>query len=313
MARLGEKETAGRIAIVGMSCRFPGAGSIAEYWTNLAAGVESIAHLSSEDVNAGGVDPQLLRGRIHVKAAGVLDRVEHFDADFFGFAPREARTMDPQIRLFLECAWEALEDAGHAGEHEGAQVGVYAGANISGYLLSNLSKTLAPMGSAENLMTLVANDKDYLATHVSHRLNLKGPSINVQTACSTSLVAVHTACQALLNHECDLALAGAVTVRVPHRFGYVYEEGGILSRDGHCRAFDADGQGTVPGSGVGVTVLKRLADALEDHDSIYAVIRGSAVNNDGSAKMGFTAPSVDGQAEVIAQAQAMAGVSPELI
>ncbi len=310
MARL--QETAGRIAIVGMSCRFPGAGSIAEYWTNLAAGVESITHFSSEDAS-GRVDGELLRGRIHVKAAGVLDRVEQFDADFFGFTPREARAMDPQIRLFLECAWEALEDAGHAGAHEGAQVGVYAGANISGYLLSNLCKTLAPMGSAENLMTLTANDKDYLATHVSYKLNLKGPSINVQTACSTSLVAVHTACQALLNHECDLALAGAVTVRVPHRFGYVYEEGGILSPDGHCRAFDADGQGTVPGSGAGVAVLKRLADALEDHDSIYAVIRGSAVNNDGSGKMGFTAPSVEGQAEVIAQAQAMAGVSAESI
>ncbi|HXA48695.1 MAG TPA: type I polyketide synthase, partial [Candidatus Acidoferrum sp.] len=297
----------------GMSCRFPGANTVDEYWANLAAGVESIARFSEQDARASGVKPEFLRGRTHVRAAGVLDRIEYFDAGFFGFTPREARRMDPQVRMFLECAWEALEDAGYAGEREGIQVGVYAGANISGYLLANLHATLAPTGSVENLITLVGNDKDYLATHVSYKLNLKGPSVNVQTACSSSLVAAHMAGQALTNHECDMALAGAVTVRVPHRFGYLYEEGGILSPDGHCRAFDAAASGTVPGSGMGIVALKRLADAIEDGDHIHAVIRGSAVNNDGSLKVGFTAPSVEGQAEVIALAQAMAGVDASQI
>jgi acyl transferase domain-containing protein/acyl carrier protein len=313
MRRLPEADIVGRTAIVGMACRLPGADSLAEFWKNLSRGVESIARFNDEGARVSLVNPDLLRGRLHVKAAGALRQIEYFDAAFFGLTPREASQMDPQIRLFLECAWEALEDAGYAGELDGTHVGVYAGANISGYLLSNLHASLAPTGSVENLLTLIGNDKDYLAPHVAYKLNLKGPAVNVQTACSTSLVAVHMAGQALANHECDLALAGAVTVRVPHRFGYIYEDGGILSPDGHCRAFDAASRGTVPGSGAGIVALKRLADALADGDRIHAVIRGSAVNNDGSAKVGFTAPSVEGQAEVIAQAQAMAGVEPAQI
>src|SRR3954452_21514602 len=209
MTKSLEADTAGRIALVGMSCRLRGANNVDQYWANLAVGVESITRFSELDARASGVKREFLRGRTHVRAAGVLDRIEYFDAGFFGFTPREARTMDPQARLFLECAWEALEDAGYAGEREGIQVGVYAGANISGYLLANLHATLAPTGSIENLMTLVGNDKDYLATHVSYKLNLKGPSVNIQTACSSSLVAVHMAGQALANHECDMALAGA--------------------------------------------------------------------------------------------------------
>ena len=313
MARFNEGDGIGHVAIVGLACRFPGAANVDEFWQNLRDGVESVSSFSDEDLKASGVDPALLANPQYVRAAATLKDVEYFDASFFGFSPREARLMDPQLRFFLECAWEALESAGYAASSSGAHVGVYGGANISSYLLSNLDGNLGPAGPVSHLLTLLGNDKDYLATHVSYKLNLKGPSISVQTACSTSLVAVHLACRGLTSYECDMALAGGVTIHIPHKAGYVYADGGILSPDGHCRAFDATARGTVLGSGVGIVALKRLADAIEDGDCIHAVIRGSAVNNDGSVKVGFTAPGVDGQAEVIALAQAMAGVDPKTI
>ncbi len=246
-------------------------------------------------------------------AAGVLSNVKAFDAAFFGYSPREAELMDPQHRIFLECAWAALEDAAIVPERAGGTVGVFAGCGPASYLIFNLvphAELMAP----ENLLSLMnGNDKDSLATRVAYKLNLKGPALTVQTACSTSLVAVHVACQNLLTGQCDVALAGGVTVMVPERTGYVFQKGEIASPDGHCRAFDDRAEGTVFSSGAGTVVLKRLEDALADGNHIYAVIRGSAINNDGAQKIGFTAPSIEGQAEVIAMAHAMANVDPRSI
>lgn len=301
------------IAIVGMAGRFPGARSIDELWRNLREGVESISFFSDEELLASGLDPATVRLPGYVKAKGLLADSEWFDAAFFGFTPREADIMDPQHRLFFECAWEALEHAGYDAERYHGAIGVYAGSAISSYLLNNLMSVPGLVESLPGLQTTIGNDKDHLSTYVSYKLNLRGPSINIQTACSTSLVAVHIACQGLLNGECDMALAGGVTVTVPLKTGYLYQAGGITSPDGHCRAFDSRAEGTVGGNGVALVVLKRLADALSDGDRIHAVIRGSAINNDGSAKVGYTAPSVDAQAEVIAVAQEIAGVEPESI
>ncbi len=303
------------IAIVGMSCRLPGAKNFEEFWEYLRNGVELVSFFTEQELLKLGVDPAAVKSRNYVKAKAVLEDVEWFDASFFGFNPREAEMMDPQHRLFLECASEALESAGYDPDTYQGLIGVYAGASISTYLLNlyanrHLYQTLV---SHDFFQTLISNDKDFLPTRVSYKLNLKGPSVTVQTACSTSLVAVHLACQSLLNYECDLALAGGVSIGVPHKAGHFYQEGGIFSPDGHCRSFDAKSQGFVVGNGVGIVSLKRLADALTDGDCIYAVIKGSAINNDGSVKVGYTAPSVDGQAQVIAMAQAVAGVEPETI
>jgi acyl transferase domain-containing protein len=300
------------IAIIGMAGRFPGAQTLDEFWHNLVNGVESISTFSDEQVLAAGVDPALVASPYYVKAGGVLKDIELFDAAFFGFYPREAALTDPQQRLFLECAWEALESAGYDPEAYDGPIGVYAGAGISTYLLFNLLSSQR-IESTDQWAVVMNNDKDFLPTRVSYKLNLRGPSVNVQTACSTSLVAVHLACQSLLSYESDMALAGGSTIRIPQERGYLYQEGGIASPDGHCRAFDAQAQGTVGGNGVGVVVLKRLADALADGDYIHAVIKGSAINNDGSLKVGYTAPSVDGQAEVIARAMAVAQVDPATI
>jgi acyl transferase domain-containing protein len=292
------------IAVIGMEARFPGARNPEEFWGNLCAGVESITVFV--DGNSTDTD-----GR-YVPARGMLTDIELFDASFFGFSPREAEVTDPQHRLFLECAWTALENAGYDPGRHGGLIGVYAGASTNSYLpvLRQMQDLVDEVGKFQ---IGIGNNKDYLCTHVSYKLNLKGPSITVATACSTSLLAVHLACQSLLNGECDMALAGGISVVVPQRRGYFYNEGGILSPDGHCRAFDAGAQGTVPGSGVGIVVLKRLKDALTDGDFIHGVIKGSAINNDGSLKVSYTAPSVDGQSEVIAAAQAMAGTTPDTI
>ena len=303
------------IAIVGMAGRFPGARSTAALWRNLHDGVESIRDLSGAELLANGAAPDELANPDYVKRAAILDDVPMFDAGFFGFSPRDASIMDPQHRHFLECAWEALEDAGHppqAFHRDGGSIGVFAGSGLNSYLIHNLLANRRLVASA-GLFQLkqTGNDKDVLATRVSYQLDLRGPSINVQTACSTSLVAVHLACQSLLNFECDLALAGGVTIEVPHGQGYIYREGEILSRDGHCRSFDASSSGTVFGSGVGIVALRRLEDALADHDQIHAVILGSAINNDGARKVGYLAPSVEGQAEVIAEALEFAGVGAD--
>jgi acyl transferase domain-containing protein/thioesterase domain-containing protein len=297
------------IAIVGMSGRFPGAETVEAFWRNLAAGVESITTFSEAELEAAGVAASLLRDPNYVKAGAVLDDIALFDAGFFGLTPREATITDPQHRLFLECAWEALEHAGYDPQRYAGAIGVYAGAGMNGYDAARPGLA----GTADEYQTRIGNDKDFLATRVAYKLNLRGPSITIQTACSTSLVAIHLASQGLLSGECDVALAGGVSIRVPHTVGYLHQPGGITAPDGHCRAFDAQAQGTVGGSGVGIVVLKRLEDALADHDSIYAVIKGSAINNDGARKVGYTAPSVEGQAQVIQLAQRLAGVDPATI
>ncbi len=302
------------IAIVGMAGRFPGARNIREFWKNLHDGVESIRDFSDAELRAAGATAEELASPEYVKRASVLDDVPLFDASFFGFSPRDASIMDPQHRHFLECAWEALEDAGHPPQGFDGSIGVFAGSGMNTYLIHNLLANRRLLESA-GLFQLkqTGNDKDVLATRVSYQLDLRGPSINVQTACSTSLVAIHLACQSLLNFECDMALAGGVTIEIPHGLGYLYREGEILSRDGHCRSFDASSSGTVFGSGLGIVVLRRLEDALADRDNIRAVILGSAINNDGARKVGYLAPSVEGQAEVIAEALEFAGVSADEI
>src|SRR5439155_19927636 len=236
-----------------------------------------------------------------------------FDAAFFGLNPQEVEIMDPQHRLFLECAWEALENAGYNPDTYDGLIGLFAGSSMNTYLLTNLLTNRELIERTGGFQTMLANDKDYLPTRVSYKLNLRGPSLNVQTACSTSLVAVCLACQNLLNYQCDMALAGGVSLTFPQKKGQLYQEGGIISPDGHCRAFDVDATGTVSGDGIGIVVLKRLSDALADGDSICAVIKGCAINNDGSLKIGYTAPSIDGQAEVVAMAHANAGVQPDTI
>jgi acyl transferase domain-containing protein len=294
------------IAIVGMSGRFPGAANVRQFWENLCSGVESISFIPREELIKAGYPEALVRDPAYVPAKAVLDDIDLFDAGFFGCSPREAELMDPQHRLFLECGWSALEDAGYdPGRYDGA-IGVFAGVGLNSYLLHHI-------GTAPEVAMVMGWDKDYLATRLSYKLNLRGPSLTIQTACSTSLVAVAQACQSLLNFQCDLVLAGGAAISVPARSGYRYVEGSIMSPDGHCRAFDARAKGTVSGNGVAIVVLKRLEEAVRDRDAICAVIRGFAVNNDGAAKVGYAAPSVDGQAQVVAMAQALAGVTPDSI
>jgi acyl transferase domain-containing protein/thioesterase domain-containing protein len=302
------------IAIVGMAAHLPGAADIAAYWANLMAGVESIRVLTEAELLAAGEQPGRIARPNYVRSAAVLDGFEHFDAEFFGFSPKEAAILDPQHRQFLEVAWEALENAGHPPESFPGPIGVWAGCGMGSYFYFNLcSNPDLVEQTGMFLLRHTGNDKDFLATRVSHIFDLKGPSINVQTACSTSLVAVHYAAQALLNGECDMALAGGVTIELPHARGYVFTEGEILSPDGHCHAFDHRAQGTVFGSGAACVVLRRASDAVRDGDHIWAIIKGSAVNNDGAAKAGYLAPSVDGQAACIAEAQAIAGVSADSV
>jgi acyl transferase domain-containing protein/acyl carrier protein len=300
------------VAIIGMSARVPGARNVDEFWRNLCDGVESVTFFSEEELLALGADPSALKNPNYVRAAALLDDIETFDAAFFAISPREAESMDPQQRFFLECAWHALEDAGYDPETYEGLIGCFAGVSMSSYLHQVLSNPefVELVGSYQ---VMLGNEKDFLTTHASYKLNLKGPSVVVQTACSTSLAAVHLACQSLLDHQCDMALAGGVTINTGQKSGYVYQQDGIYSPDGHCRSFDANAQGTIMGSGVGIVILKRLAEAIADKDHIYAVIKGSSMNNDGSFKVGFTAPSQDGQAEVITMAQAVAGINPATI
>ena len=298
------------IAVVGLAVRFPGADSVEAFWQNLRAGTESLTVLSDEALLAAGLSPDVIANPDYVRVNGILEGAETFDADFFGMSPREAALTDPQHRVFLELAWTAMERAGYDVSRVPGPVGIFAGAGMSTYLLRNLMPNREVIESAGELALLLGNNKDFVPTRASYKLDLRGPSINVNTACSTSLVATHLACQSLLDHHCDMALAGGVSVQVPQAQGYVYTEGGIGSADGHCRAFDASAGGTVSGNGCGIVVLRRLDDALVDGDHIHAVIMGSAVNNDGADKAGFTAPSVTGQSQVIVEAQAVAGVGP---
>ncbi|MBE9060863.1 type I polyketide synthase [cf. Phormidesmis sp. LEGE 11477] len=298
------------IAVIGMAGRFPGAQSVNEFWQNLQQGVESISALKDEQLLAQGVSPEMLHDPNYVKVGGVVEDADLFDADFFGYSPREAEILDPQQRLFLETAVEALETAGYDPERYPGSVGVFGGAGMNGYLL-NLYSNPEVRDRVSPYELFVSNDKDFLTTRVSYKLNLNGPSVDVQTACSSSLVSVHMAAQSLLSGECDMAIAGGVAIS--KQIGYRAQAGSIYSPDGHCRAFDAAAAGTVGGNGVGIVVLKRLEDAIADNDTIDAIIKGSAINNDGAQKVSYTAPSVEAQASVIKAAQAMAEVSPQSI
>ncbi|MEH2040986.1 beta-ketoacyl synthase N-terminal-like domain-containing protein [Nostoc sp.] len=301
------------IAIIAVAGRFTGAKDIESFWQNLRDGVESISWLTDEELINSGVSLDLLSNPNYVKASAVLSDIELFDANFFAYSAKEAEIIDPQQRLFLELAWEAIEKAGYDPQTYNGLIGVYGGVGMSRYLLNNLYPHHQLLETIDPIQLGISNDKDFLPTRVAYKLNLTGPAVNVQTACSTSLVAVHVACQSLLNGECDIALAGGVTLGIPQKIGYLHQEGMILSPDGHCRAFDAKAQGTIAGSGAGIVVLKRLKDAISDRDHIHAIIKGSAINNDGAMKVGFTAPSVSGQAAVIGEAQAIAGVDAETI
>lgn len=298
------------VAIIGMSGRFPGARDLADFWRNLTEGRESITRFSEDELRAGGVPEDSLNAPNYVRAAPVLVDPERFDANFFGYSPSEARTIDPQHRILLELAQEALEHAACDPDRYPGRIGVFAGCALNTYytdvgLNAQLTKDYIP--------TLLGNDKDFLATRISYKLNLTGPSITVQTACSTGLVALHLACQSIVSGESDIALAGAIAVRMPHRVGYFCDGGGIVSPEGRVAAFDAKASGTVFGSGGGMLVLKRLADALRDRDTIHAVIKGSAVNNDGGCKAGYSAPSVKGQADAAVEALATAGIDADSI
>ncbi|MCP5150484.1 MAG: SDR family NAD(P)-dependent oxidoreductase [Chromatiales bacterium] len=299
------------VAVVGVAGRFPGAADARALWRNLVGGVESVTFFDDETLRAAGVPDALLANPAYVRAKPVLDDAECFDAAFFGYTPREAELIDPQQRVFLECAWHAIEDAGHDPRGIAAPVGVFAGMSMSAYAHSAAYRRA--VGSRGGLDLVLGTDKDFLSTRVSYELDLTGPGLTVQTACSTSLVAVALACQSLVDYQCDAALAGGVSVRIPRITGYLYQDGGIASPDGHCRPFDARAAGTIGGEGVAVVMLKRLADALADGDPVRAVIRGWALNNDGARKVGFTAPGVDTQSEVVATAQALAEVEPETI
>jgi acyl transferase domain-containing protein len=307
------------IAIVGLSGRFPGAPDVRTFWQNLCAGRESVKVWTDEELLASGATPEMLREPAFVRARGVLEGAEGFDARFFGFQPRDADLADPQQRVFLECSWEALENAGYDPGRFSGSIGVFAGASLNTYFLAQVLRSADGIQQftqgfqVDHYPTLIGSDKDYLATRVAFKLNLRGPAVTVQSACSTSLVAVSQACASLLAYQCDMALAGGVSISFPQARGYLYQEGAIASADGHCRAFDADANGTVFGAGCGVVVLKRADEAVRDGDTIYAVIRATALNNDGSGKASYSAPSLDGQAEVIALSHALAGISADTI
>lgn len=302
------------IAIVGMACDLPLADSPEAFWRLLAEGRCAVADFDDASMRAAGAREADLAAPEYVRAGVRLPAHDQFDAAFFGLSPREAAVMDPQHRRFLQCAWAALEHAGHRPDDLDRQTGVFAGAGMGWYLIRNVIGHRALVEDlGEFLVRHLSNDKDFLSTRVSYQLDLRGPSLNVQTACSTSLVAVHLACQSLIAGECDMALAGGVTHEIPQGQGYRYREEEVRSADGRCRAFDANAGGTVFGSGAGIVVLRRLGDALRDGDTIYAVIRGTAINNDGAGKAGYLAPSVDGQAEAAAQALAVAGVPADTL
>ncbi|MFE3636511.1 SDR family NAD(P)-dependent oxidoreductase [Streptomyces sp. NPDC059168] len=307
----GSPDLPDAIAVTGLACRFPGASDAGAFWENLLAGRDTVTFRGRDELAARGVPADRLDDPRFVPAGGVLEGIDEFDAEYFGITPADAALMDPQQRLFLQCAVAALEDAGQRVRDAAGGVGVYASAGFNSYLTHHLLPHAAELGHRADVQWLAAGDKDYLATQTSYRLGLTGPSLSVQSACSSALVAVHLAGEALLSGECDVALAGAVSAGVGQGLGYLHTEGGILSEDGHCRPFDASATGTVFGSGVGVVVLKRLADAVADGDTVRAVLLGSAVNNDGDRKVGFTAPGLDGQVRVITAAQSVAGVGPE--
>ncbi len=310
---MSDRDADSVVAIVGMSGRFPGADTVERFWANLADGIPGIRDIGDDELLTAGVDPALLADPRYVRRGAPLSDIEHFDAGFFGFSPREAEVTDPQHRLFLECSWEALERAGYRPDKVPGRVGVFSGCGLSKYGFANVRTRADIMATTPEVQWAVGNNSDSLSNTVSYKLGLTGPAVAVQSFCSTSLVAVHLAIQSLLTYDSDVALAGGASLEVPQATGYVYEEGGIVSADGHVRSFDADAAGSVIGNGVGVVVLKRLADAQRDGDHVYAVVIGSASNNDGRNKAGFTAPGSDGQTDVIAYAHEVADVDADTI
>jgi phthiocerol/phenolphthiocerol synthesis type-I polyketide synthase E len=301
------------VAIIGMAGRFPGAPSLEQYWDLLARGQEGIRRFTEEELLSRGVPAAHIADPAFVPVGAPIEGADLFAASFFGYSPREASLIDPQQRLFLECSWQALEDAGYGSSERRTNIGVFAGGSLSSYLLFNLLSNKNVNQAEDEFQVMIGTDKDFLSSRVSYKLNLKGPSLTVQTGCSSSLVAVHLAVRSLLSYQCDVALAGGVSIGVPQRTGYRYQPGGILSPDGRCRAFDADAAGTIFGEGVGIVVLKRLDDAIRDQDNVHAIVLGSSINNDGASKVGYTAPSVEGQTDVIATAHAVAGISADTI
>jgi acyl transferase domain-containing protein len=299
------------IAVIGMAGRFPGARNIHEFWNNLKNGVESISFFSDEELIEEKVDPGLVEDPNYVKAGSFLENIEYFDALFFDYTAREGQMMDPQFRFLHECSWEALEVAGYHPESYNGVIGMYVGSALSVGWITRLLVGLDASSSRFEASTFY--NRNFLCTRVSYKLNLNGPSFTVQTACSTSLVAIHLACQGLIGGECHMALAGGVSIMNLRKFGYQYEEGMIISSDGHCRAFDARANGSIFGDGIGIVVLKLLESAVNDGDSIFAVILGSAINNDGGVKVGYTAPGTKGEASVIKTALHAAEVQPESI
>ncbi len=306
------------VAIIGVAGRFPGAENAARFWRNLLAGEESIRPIADHELEDGLSAVERSQGR-YVAARALLDNVDQFDAEFFHFLPREAELTDPQQRLLIECAWEAFEDAGYDPAAVAGNVGVFAGSSVNTYLLLHLAsdpkfrEEFTRSYQVGSFPALVGNGQDFLATRISYKLNLRGPAMTVQSACSTSLLAVAQAWQSLVNYQSDLALAGAVSISFPQRRGYFYQEGGMVSPDGHCRPFDQSSAGTVFGAGAGMVLLKRAEEAIADNDHIYALVLGAGINNDGSDKIGYAAPSSKGQADVIAMAHAVAGVDASSI
>jgi acyl transferase domain-containing protein len=306
------------VAIVGMAGRFPGARNPSEFWRNVHDGVDAISHFTADDLEMSDAAARL-RDPAFVAAKAVLDNVDMFDASFFGILPREAELIDPQHRVFLEICWEAFEDAGYVPQTYPGAIGVFAGCTGNTYFLRNLCdgrpfiENFTDGFQVGNYPTLLGMYRDCLTTRVAYKLGLGGPCMTIQTACSTSLVAICQATQSLLTYQSDMALAGGVSISFPQKRGASYVDGGMISPDGRCRAFDAKANGTVFGSGAGVVLLKRLEDAIADSDHVYAIIRGSSVNNDGSAKIGFTAPSIEGQAKVVGMAIDLADIPPETI
>jgi len=309
----GQKSSGNDIAVIGMAGRFSGVKNAESFWDAISSGKETITYYTKEELLNKGVDKALLENKEYVLANGNIESADQFDSAFFGITPREADFMDPQHRVFLESCYEALENAGYTSEKYSGEIGVFAGCGMNNYLVKNLFQHSESLRSLGEFQTIINNNSDYLTTRVSYKLNLTGPSFDIQSACSTSLVAIHLACQNLLSHKCDIALAGGVFIQIPHAEGYMFEPGGIFSPDGHCRPFDGEADGTLFGEGSGVVVLKRLDDAIRDCDTISAVIKGSAINNDGSGKVGYMAPSVNGQVDVVRKAIAEAGISPDTI
>lgn len=301
------------IAIIGMSGQFPGADTIEKFWENLCNGIESISTFSESELVSTGVPSKIYKNQDYVNSRGILEGIEFFDADFFDINPKEAQIIDPQHRLFLESCWNALEDAGYCSNTFAGSIGVYGGMGSTSYFLNNLHTNKNLLEEMGEYLIHIGNEKDFLTTRVSYKLNLRGPSLNIQSACSTSLVAICNACNHLLTYQCDMALAGGVAIIVPQKSGYIYQEGLIFSPDGKCRPFDARADGTVSSNGVGVVLLKRLEDAIKDRDNIYAIIKSYGINNDGFGKIGYSAPSVKGQADAVQSALSMGDVDPESI